>query len=80
MALTVFAGCVTSGSDHVLSRTLPPTPAWAKEVHVSEPRPDEFTEERAAVERKGRLEANRIITALVGWIEQRRKSLAGERR
>jgi len=61
----------------VLPRTLPPTPAWAKEVVVQ--RPPAGTDYRiiSQTEKGGREANSHKLRCLVAWIDERRVEMAG---
>ena len=61
----LLTGCAGSGSNlrEVISRELPPAPAYLQPVTVPEPRKGENAIGVAARERAGRLKANSIITS-----------------
>lgn len=54
-------GCSTSGSREVLPRAIPGPPSYLQPVIVPEPVLDQQPVDIAAIERAGRIQANRII-------------------
>ena len=66
----MLSGCAQSVKEEQFAaqeRTLPEFPAWAKPVHVADPktREDELT--TTARERAGRGQANKIILSTRSW-------------
>lgn len=69
----MLTGCGASG-EVPISRDLPQAPAFAKPVSVKEPEAGEPALAVAARERAGRMQANRVITALLNWYAGVRRS------
>jgi hypothetical protein len=79
IALVAIAGllgaCQTAGQK-VLVRNLPPAPAYAQPVPVSDPRVGDDALVVAARERLGRVQANCVITHFRDWYERVRQAYA----
>jgi hypothetical protein len=71
----LLGGCMTTGQK-VLVRNLPPAPAYAQPVQVTDPRVGDDALVVAARERLGRVQANCVITHFRDWYERVRQAYA----